>query len=76
MSSEFKYPEYSEIEAHIRRARLERNIAVAKLIADGGEALSRGLKRVTSSILGGFENARNARAVEADAFFKRSVPRY
>ena len=67
--------DYSTIEAHIRRARLERSVATAKVFADGADALTRGVNRVVTSILGGLSHARDAHTVEADALFKRTVVR-
>jgi hypothetical protein len=68
--------EYASIEAHIRRARLERTVAVAKLFADGSDALGRGVSRVVGAVLGGFANARDARTIEADVLLKRPLPHY
>jgi hypothetical protein len=68
--------DYASIEAHIRRARLERGVAMAKIFADGSDALGRGVSRVVGAVLGSFANARDAHTIEADALVKRSTPRY
>ena len=71
MSTKTLPTEYASIEAHIRRARLERSVAVAKLFADGSDALARGISRVVGSVLGSFANAREAHTIEAEALLKR-----
>jgi hypothetical protein len=73
--SDFRNSDYPGIEAHIRRARIERSVVMAKMFADGADALGRGVSRVVGSVLGGFANAVNARTVEADAFMRRSMTR-
>ena len=64
--------DYESIEAHIRRARLERSVAMAKMFADGTDALGRGISRVVGSVLNSFSNARDAATIEADVLMKRS----
>jgi hypothetical protein len=63
---------YETVEAQIRRARLERSIAVAEMFADGADALGRGVNRIVTSILTSFANARDAATIEADVLMKRS----
>ena len=75
-SFERTYPEYAAIEAHIRAARIERSLAVARMIAGLAEKVSRGLRGLAHSFRRGLEAERDRRAIEADAFLKRSVPRY
>lgn len=70
------YPEYAAIEAHIRRARIERSVAISHALVAAGESIVRGLKRLAASLGKGIEAERDRRAVESDAFLKRSVPRY
>ena len=70
------YPDYAVIEAHIQRARLERSLAVSQMIVSGLEAIGRGVKSLVASIGRGVADERDRRAIEADAFLKRSVPRY
>lgn len=67
------YPEYAAIEAHIRRARAERSVYIAHLIVRMLTAVGRGLKSLTSA---GKGRAADMRAIEADSFLKRSVPKY
>ncbi|HUP31051.1 MAG TPA: hypothetical protein VM122_12815 [Usitatibacter sp.] len=71
-----EYPEYAVIEQHIRRARIERSVAVSHALIAAGESIVRGLKRLAASLGSNLEAERDRRAVEADAFLKRSVPRY
>ena len=44
------YPDYVAIEEHIKRARLERSLAVAQLIADITDSGWRGLKRIVTAV--------------------------
>ena len=76
MDFRIDYPEYATIEEHIRRARIERSVAVSRALVGAGEALVRGLKRLASAFGTNLEAERDRRAVEADAFLRRSVPRY
>ena len=71
-----KYPEYTSIEAHIRRAHAERSIAVAHMIASAVEAAARGLKRVGNVFTKGVEAERNLHALEVDALFRKASPKY
>ncbi len=64
--------DYESIEAHIRRARLERSVAMARMFADGTDALGRGISRVVGSVLHSFADARDAATIEADVLMKRS----
>ena len=70
-----EYPEYAVIEGHIRRARVERAVAVSHMIVGVGETIGRGLRRLADSINRGLSAEMDRRAVEADAFLRRSVPR-
>lgn len=45
------YPDYVAIEEHIRRARLERSLAVAQLIADLAESAWKGLRKIGAVIV-------------------------
>ena len=79
-----EYPDYASVEEYIRRARLERSIAIGNLIADGVAATWRFMQKVADAIfsyrisVGSFldhESAEHDRqAVEANPFLKRSVP--
>ncbi len=68
--------DFTAIEQHIRNARLERSVALGALIARAAHAIGRGLRRLGQAMAEGYEAERDARAIEADAFLKRSVPRY
>jgi hypothetical protein len=76
MSFNSEYPDFKSIEAHIRKARLERTVAVSQALVNLGEAFGRGLKKLVASLNAGYQGERDRRAIEADAFLKRSVPRY
>ncbi len=68
--------DFSVIEQHIRNARLERSIALGTAIANIARAIGRGLRKLGEAMADGYEAERDRRAIEADAFLKRSVPRY
>lgn len=70
------YPDYASVEAHIRRARAERAVYLANAITEFVLAVSRGLKRVAGRVAAGMDAQLDRRAIEADPFLKRSVPRY
>jgi hypothetical protein len=40
------YPDFASIEGHIRRARLERSVAIAHVIAEFFDESARGLKKL------------------------------
>lgn len=75
---EFKdtYKDYAVIERQIRKARAERAMVVGTLFAEGGLALINGVRRITDAFSRGLDAERDRRAVESDAFLRRSVPRY
>ena len=70
------YPDYAVIEEQIRRARVERAVVVSQYLVNAGDAIVRGIKRLATGLGRGLEAERDRRAVESDAFLKRSVPRY
>jgi hypothetical protein len=70
------YPDFASIEAHIRHARAERSVAIASLLAAAILATVRGIKRLAAATGSGIAAERDRRAVESDAFLKRSVPKY
>jgi hypothetical protein len=76
MNFSTEYPEYAVIEAHIRRARIERSVAVAHALVGAFEATVRGARRLAASLGRNLEAERDRRAIESDAFLKRSVPRF
>ena len=69
-------PDFAQLEAYIRRARIERSVAIAQSIATIGEAIGRGLRRFAATMGRGLDAERDRRAIEADSFLKRSVPKY
>jgi hypothetical protein len=71
-----EYPDFAAVESHIHRARAERSVALAHLIAGVFASLGSGLRKLSESLGDGLAAERERRAVEADAFLKRSVPRY
>ncbi len=76
MNFKEKYPDFAPIEAHIRRARAERSVAIAVALSEVVMGVSRFLKRFALAAGSGLSVERDRRAIEADAFLKRSVPRY
>jgi hypothetical protein len=70
------YPEYAVIEHQIRAARAERAAVVGTLFANAALAIMNGAKRLSAGLARGLDAERDRRAVEADAFLRRSVPRY
>ena len=76
MSTRNEHPEFATLESHIRRARIERSVALSQSIVAVGQAIGRGLRRFADALARGMDAERDRRAVEADAFLKRSVPRY
>jgi hypothetical protein len=65
------YPHYSAIEDHIRRARLERSLAIAELIASAVDALVRG----TRSLVSGFSAFARAKSDPPLALPRQSAHR-
>ena len=74
MDFKTRYPDYAAIEEQIHNARVERSLAVAQMLVGALESLGRGLKRFTDGPV--LAAAADRRAIEADAFLKRSVPKY
>jgi len=68
--------EFAPIEQHIRNANLERAAYIGGLFARGAAAVSRALKRIGAAMERGYAEELDRRAIEADAFLRRSVPRY
>src|SRR3982751_4478057 len=65
--------DFAVLESHIRRARIERSVAIAQSIAAAGETIGRGLRRFADAMGRGLDAERDRRAIEADSFLKRSV---
>jgi hypothetical protein len=76
MSFRTDFPDFAAIESQVRAARVERAVAVSHALVAAGEAVVRGMKRLAASMGNGYTAERDRRAIEADAFLKRSVPRY
>jgi hypothetical protein len=71
-----KYPEFAAVEAHVRRAHAERSVAISHALVSAGGTFVRGMKKLFASLGQGYLEERDRRAIEADAFLKRSVPKY
>lgn len=76
MDFKTQYPDFAAVESHIQRARAERSVALAHVIAGVFASLGSGLRKLSESLGDGLAAERDRRAIEADAFLKRSVPRY
>jgi hypothetical protein len=76
MNFKEKYPDFAAIETQIRHARAERSLAVSQAFLRAGESIVRGTKKLFAAMGDGYLAERDRRAIEADAFLKRSVPRY
>lgn len=74
MDAKTHYPEFISVEAHIRRAQLQRSAHIAHLIAVGVDRLARTLAQAARTMGNGIEAEMDRRAIEADAFLKRAVP--
>jgi len=67
--------DFVSVESYIREARLERSAALGQAMVDAGAAIGRALRRLLEAVGRGLEAERDRRAIEADVFLKRSVPR-
>ncbi len=76
MKFQEKYPDFAAVEAHIHRARVERAVYLAGAIVNGVEAIVNGLRIVANRVGENIAAESDRRAIEADAFLKRSVPHY
>ena len=68
-----KYPDFAAVEHHIRQARAERALYLAHVIAGIIDSVGKGIRRL---LWADPNRAADLRAIEADAFLKRSVPKY
>lgn len=71
-----KYPEFAAIEEHIRAARVERAVYLSQVIVGAVQSVLEGIRRLGTFAARSVEAERDRRSIEADAFLKRSVPRY
>jgi hypothetical protein len=76
MNFKEKFPDFAAVEDHIRKARAERAVAIATAITGFVLATVNGMKRLAEAAGSGLAAERDRRAIESDAFLKRSVPRY
>ena len=76
MDFKTEYPEFASVEEHVRRARAERAVAIAVWLSGAVVSAGKGLKRLLAAVDNGLAAERDRRAIEADAFLKRSVPRF
>ena len=68
------YPEYAVIEEHIRRARIERSVAIAHAIAGLVDAIGRGARKLFDTLAGGGAAESERRVIEADPLLLRAAP--
>jgi hypothetical protein len=73
MDFKTRYPEYVPVEEHIRRARLERSVAIAHAIAGLLDAIVRGTRRLANSMSAVDAAQADARAIAVDPFLQRGV---
>ncbi len=66
-----KNPDFAAIQADIERARLQRTVYLATLIAEGLAALGRGFRKAAGRTAAAMEADR--KAVDADAFVRRHI---
>ena len=71
-----EYPEYRSIEEHIRRARAERAVAVAHMIANAIDATVRGFRQLRAGIAHGVKLERDVHALQVDSLFRKSLPHH
>lgn len=71
-----KYPDFAAVEDKILAARAERAAFVAQAIVDGIGATLRGMNRLARFVGRNVTAEADRRAINADAFLKRSVPKY
>jgi hypothetical protein len=70
------FPDFAAIEKQVTDARVQRAAYVGNALGGVVAGLVRGVQKVADSLGDGFSAERDRRAIEADAFLKRSVPRY
>ena len=72
---QFEFPHYADVQDHIRRARLERSVAIAEGFATLVHKAAVWLKAFASRMSDGLAAENDRRAIEADVFLRRSVGR-
>lgn len=71
------HTDFAVIEAHIRRARIERAVVVSQMIVGGIDAVVRGLRALKGALEANFRRVdAQQRAMASDAILRRPVPRY
>ena len=75
-TQEFQFPQYDDVEAYIRHARLERSVYLGEVFARAVVAIGRGMKALGRRLSEGLAAENDRRAIEADTFLRRSVGRY
>ena len=69
------YPEYRSIETQIRRARAERSVVIATMLANAVESTINGLKQMWAGLAHGVKLERDVHALQVDALFRKMTPR-
>jgi hypothetical protein len=70
------YPEYRSIEGLIRRARAERSVVIATMLANAIDGAVKGLKQTWAGLAHGVRIERDVHALQVDALFRKPTPRY
>jgi hypothetical protein len=80
MSFKETHPEFAPIQGHIERLRLERAATIGAAAAEVARsvmvAIGDAFKRLGRHMERGYAAELDSRAIEADAFLRRSAPRY
>jgi hypothetical protein len=76
MNFKDKYPDFAAIETQIQAARVERAVYLSQAIIGAVQAMVAGAKRLGAFAARNVKAETGRRSVQADAFLKRSVPRY
>ena len=76
MSFKDTFPDFVAIEKHIQRAHAQRSLAIAQAIANFTVFVGRGIRKMGELMGRGLAAERDRRAIEADSFLKRAVPKY
>jgi hypothetical protein len=76
MSFSKDFPDFAPVEAQVRRAHVQRAVYLSNALAHAIAVMVRAVERVANTLGDGYAGERDRRAIEADAFLRRSVPRY